>query len=296
MRLTICIPVLNQLQDSKGILALLKYISSPDVEFMFIDNGSTDDYEDFILHYLRPKRMQYIRNNENVGLVKSMQIAYENCTTELLAITHNDVLIYEKDWDKRIASYFETMPDLGGVGFFGAQGCGPVGERIQDVPRPNVMAGMSNMLEAEIHGMRLNKPWHPVAIFDGLMMIFRMEMLKKAGGFDQRYKYHHMYDRDASLESLRCGYKNIVVNVPCHHLSGLTANRSDYQNWATNKFPDKKNDPTFSADKFIHDDNSIRFKEKFKDVLPLYVNDDFSYRLGTQGQWAFKGDSITKLK
>lgn len=296
MRLTIAVPLMNQLQDSKGILALLKYISSDDVEFIFIDNGSTDKYEDFILHYLRPKRMQYIRNKENVGLVRSMQIAYENCNTEILAITHNDVLVYEKDWDKRVASYFEKMPDVGAAGFFGSQGCGPIGERIQDVPHSGVMAGMSNMLEAEIHGFRMHEEWKPAAIFDGLMMIFRMEMLKKGGGFDQQYKYHHIYDRDASLESLKRGYKNIVINVPCHHLSGLTANRSDYQNWAREKFPDKKHDQTFNADKFIHDENSLLFKEKFKDVLPLYVNDDFSFRNEQQGQWNFKGDAIKKMK
>src|SRR3990167_4887688 len=192
MRLTISIPVLNQLQDSKGILALQRHISSDDTEFMIIDNGSADKYEDFLLHYMRPKKMNYIRNEENVGMLKSIQIAYENCTTELLALTHNDVFIYEKDWDQRIISYFKEMPDLGGVGFFGSQGCGPIGERIQDVPRSNVMAGMSNMLEAEIHGFRLNESWRAAAIFDGFCMIFRMDMLKKAGGIDQRYKYHHI--------------------------------------------------------------------------------------------------------
>jgi len=216
---------MNQLNDTKGVMGTLKYNTSDDTEWMIIDNGSTEPVEDFFVKNLKPKRMNYIRNEENIGLVKTIQQAYDNCETDILAITHSDVFIYEKDWDKRIISYFEKMPNLGAAGFFGAQGCGPIGERIQDVPSAGVMAGMSNMLEAEIHGMRMEKEWHPVAIFDGLMMIFRMDMLRKGNGFDQRYIYHHIYDRDASLESLRRGYNNIVVNVPCHHLSGTTANR-----------------------------------------------------------------------
>jgi GT2 family glycosyltransferase len=288
-KLTLAIPFLNQLNDAKAPLATFRHNTSEDTEWLIIDNGSTDPIEDFILKFIKPKRMNFIRNESNVGLVKSYQQAYENCTTEFLAITHNDVFVFEKDWDKRVVKLFEEMPDLGGVGFFGSAGCGPVGERIQDVKYSGQMAGLSNMLEAEVHGMRLDKEWEYVSIFDGFMMIFRMEMLKKVGGFDQRYKYHHIYDRDASLESLRQGYKNIVVNVPCHHLSGLTANRSDYQDWI------KKLQGREDGDMFTHDENSKIFREKFDSVLPLYVESDGTFRTGTQGQWNFKGDAIKKL-
>jgi len=289
MNLSIAIPVMNQLQDAKGPLGLLKNITSEDVEFIFIDNGSTDDYESFLIRTLKPKKMQYIRNKHNLGVIPTMQQAYEACTSDVLALTHNDVLVYEKDWDKRVLKYFEEMPDVGAAGFFGAQGCGPIGERIQDVPVPGIAAGFSNMLEAEQHGMRMSKGWKPAAIFDGFMMLFRMEMLKKGNGFDMNYKHHHLYDRDASLESIKRGYKNIVVDVPCHHLSGLTANRTEYQEWINKKTG------RGDGDKWIHDDNTRVFNEKFKDVLPLYVEDDFSFRTGSQGHWEFKGDAITKM-
>jgi len=289
MKLTLAIPFLNQLQDAKAPLATFRHNTSEDTEWLIIDNGSTDQIEDFILKFIKPKRMNYLRNESNIGLVKSYQQAYENCETELLAITHNDVFIFEKDWDKRVIKMFEEHPEIGGIGLFGSAGCGPVGERIQDVKYAGQMAGISNMLEAEVHGMRMDKDWQYVSIFDGFMMIFRMDMLKKAGGFDQRYKYHHIYDRDASLESLRQGYKNIVMNIPCHHLSGLTANRSDYQEWI------KKLQGREDGDMFTHDENSKIFKEKFKDVLPLYIEEDGSFRTSTQGQWAFKGDAIKKL-
>jgi len=306
MRMTLAIPVMNQLNDTKGIIELLRVNTSDETEWLIVDNGSSDNWEGFIRKYIKPKRLNFIRNDENVGLIKTMQQFYENCETDVLAIIHNDVFVYEKDWDRRVLSYFEEIKGLGGVGFFGSQGCGPKGERIQDVPSPGIMAGMSNMLEAEIHGMRMNKEWSPVAIFDGFFQCFHMEMLKKGGGFDQRYYYHHIYDRDASLESLRRGYKNIVVDIPCHHVCGATANRSEYQNWIKNRLEkdnlevkigkDRQGDihhPTMqSADLWTHDENSRLFAEKFKDVLPLYVENDFSFRSGLQGQWDFKGNKI----
>ncbi len=287
-KLTLCIPIFNQLNETKSVLGNLRHMTSDDTEWLFIDNGSTDPVEEFVTQYLKPKRMNYIRNEENIGLLKTMQQAYENCNTDLLAIIHNDVMIYEKDWDKRVAKLFEEIDKLGGVGFFGSQGCGPIGERIQDVPNAGTMAGISNMLEAELHGMRMDQEWKPVAIFDGLAMIFSMEMLKKGNGFDQRYQYHHLYDRASALQSLALGYKNVVINVPCHHLSGITANRAEYQAWIDKKVGSSN----FTGDKYTHDENSRRFANIWKEALPLYVENDFSFRTGQQGQWDFKGDKI----
>lgn len=292
MRITLCIPIYNQLHDSKGPLGSLRFNTSNDTEWMIIDNASTDPVETFIRKYLKPKRLNYIRNKVNVGMVKSLQQAYENCETEILALTHNDVFVYEKNYDQRILSYFKKMPDLGGIGFFGSQGCGPIGERIQDVPERGICAGMSNMIEAEIHGMRLEEEWCSAAIFDGFFMAFRMKMLKQGNGFDQRYHFHHIYDRDASLESIRRGFKNIVVNVPCHHWCGMTANRSEYQKWIDKKVETQDH----KGDKWTHDENSQLFKEKWAKALPLYVESDFSFRKGQYGNWNFKGDTIRRVK
>lgn len=292
MNMTLAIPVMNQLNDAKPALGLFRYNTSPETEWMIIDNGSTDPYEDFVYKHLKPERILYLRNDKNIGMVKTLQQAYENCDTDILAISHNDVFIYEKDWDQRVIQQFKEDKELGGIGFFGSQGCGPIGERIQDVPSQNIAAGMSNMLEGSVHGLLLTgglkPPFRSAAIFDGFFMAFRMEMLKKAGGFDQRYKYHHLYDRDASLESIRHGYKNIVLGVPCHHMSGLTANRTEYQTWVDEKTGNKD----FTGDKWTHDENTEIFKEKWKNVLPIYVEDDFRFRSGERPPWKYRSDLI----
>jgi hypothetical protein len=206
--------------------------------------------------------------------------------TELVAIIHNDVYIFEKNWDRRVVHTFQTIESLGSLGFFGAAGCGPIGERLQDQEFPGQMAGISNLLEAEQHGIRLRQDWAPAAILDGFAMVFNREMIKKGGGLDPRYQYHHLYDRELPLMSLSLGYKNVVLNVPCHHQSGLTANRVGYQTWINQKL--KRQD----ADKFTHDANTAYFKKKWSHALPLYINSNFSFRTGSWHQYPLKGNSI----
>ena len=288
-KLTVAIPCMNQLADFAGVSALLVQNTSEDVEYMVIDNGSTDDIVGFFRKTLRPKRLNYIRNEENIGLIKTYQQIYENCETPYLAIIHNDVFIYEKDWDKRVVSVFEKMSKVGLMGFFGAQGCGPHGERIQNVPTAAYAAGASNMLEWNKHGLLLNSEYMPASIMDGFALMFRMEMLKKNNGMDMNYQYHHLYDRELGLVSLALGYDNIVLNVYCHHISGLTANRSEFQTWLNKKLGIAER-----GDKFIHDKNTEYFFEKWKDYLPLYVMNDFSLFGGEMGNIIFKGDVIRR--
>ena len=117
-------------------------------------------------------------------------------------------------------------------------------------------------------------------------------MLKKGNGFDTQYKFHHYFDRDCSLESLKRGFKNIVVDVPNHHIGGITHETPQYQAWLKDltgsKFEDGK----------LHNANKELFIKKWESVLPLYVEDDFSFRTGLlplSTPMVYKGDAIIKM-
>lgn len=280
---------MNQLNDVKGILYLTKVFTDESVEFMIIDNGSNNDVEEYINYFLKPKKLNYIKNKKNIGLVKTYQQAYESCETDILTIMHNDVYLYEYDWNKRIELLFEELPQVGMVGLFGSQGVGERGERIQDVI-PGYPAGFSNMIEAELHGMRMKERIKPCVCFDGFFLSMRMDMLRLGNGFDMRYKYHHFYDRDIALESIKRGYFNVVVDIPSHHVSGVTANRDEFQNWIDKK----RQTENYTGDKFTHDDNMRIFGEKWKEVLPVYIENDFTFRHGNHYGYKFKGDAIKK--
>ena len=182
MKLTLAIPFFNQLHDVKGIMGLLKANTSSHVEWLIIDNGSTDPVETFFRDTLRPKRLEYVQNPDNLGMVATYNQIFSRVKTDLVAILHNDVFVYEPQWDRRVVKAFNDLDRLGCLGFFGAAGVGPIGERIQDPEYRGQMAGISNLLEAEQHGARLQNPYCPAAILDGFAMAFHMEMVHQAGG------------------------------------------------------------------------------------------------------------------
>jgi GT2 family glycosyltransferase len=193
---------------------------------------------------------------ENTGLIRSCQYAYEYAKSQsydILCLTHNDVWVYKENWDKIVKTFFNDGWKLGGVGLFGSKGCGKEGHRLNT---------FGSLIEMSGHGRKIEEEYEPAVTFDGFFMAFSMEMLKKAGGFDQRYQMHHMYDLDASLTSIKLGYKNIVLNLPCHHLSGLTAN----------------NDAKSVCGPDVHTTNSLLWKEKWSHQLGVMVDDNFNYR------------------
>jgi len=292
-KLTLAVPYFNKLYETKGIMALLKQNTSEDTEWMIIDNNSDDNVEWFFRTVLKPKKLNFIKNEKNIGLVKTYQQIIDLCETEYLAILHSDVFIYEKDWDQRAIKKFEEIDKLGMIGFFGAQGCDSDAGRIQDVEYYGQMAGWSNMLEAEIHGLRAKEEYLPAAVFDGFALIFNMKMLKESAGIDQNYFYHHIYDRELSLISLALGYKNIILNVPCHHVGGLSTGDPRHLPWLRKElnFPDNQN-----PDAFLHDKNTIYFLQKWEACLPFYVEKDFSFRKDSENRFGksieYKGDTI----
>src|SRR5262245_17122894 len=248
---TIAIPCLNQMEVGKTSLFCFDKLTSPACKFILIDNGSQQNYERFTKVCLS-KKWRYVRNNENIGLLRSIQQAYELCDTDILILTHNDVWIYSSYWDKIIGNLFDDIYMLGGCGLFGGKGCGAGGHRLDT---------FGSLIDIEGHGRKMTMPWEPACVFDGFFMAYSREMLQKAGGFDQRYHMHHIYDLDSSLTSIDLGYKNIVANIPCHHLSGMTAN----------------NDAFATSGNDVHQANSAKFFDKWLPKLGVSVDDNFNY-------------------
>ncbi len=250
--ITVAIPCLNQMEIGQTSLFCFDQLTSPACKFILIDNGSQQDYKKFTKTCLSSKWL-YVRNEENIGLLKTIQQAYELCDTDILILSHNDVWIYRAYWDKIIGNLFEDIYMLGGVGLFGGKGCGREGHRLDT---------FGSLINIWGHGRKMTMPWETATVFDGFFMAYSMNMLKDAGGFDQRYHMHHIYDLDSSLTSISLGYKNVVANIPCHHLSGMTANNDAYN----------------QVGPAVHQANSKLFFEKWLPKLGVSVNDEtFEY-------------------
>lgn len=259
MKLSIVIPVMNQISETKGEWGCLvaNTTDKANTELLVIDNGSTDETINFLERFVFPffPDHRLISHSENIGVLASMQEAYKESKGDVIAILHNDVYVLDEGWDLDVMQEFEKDPKLGLAGFLGAKGIGANGGR---------MYTMSNLVEAEIHGERIQGVKDCIG-FDGLSLICRRAMLDSVGGFDQGYTYHHFYDRDISMASWNAGWRNSVIGIYCHHRSGITANRSDYGKWIADKMGTKEG----QGDLKSYLQSEQYFLNKWKDKLPV---------------------------
>lgn len=261
MKLTVATLVFNSLEQTKvcwgSILATIE--DKANTELLIVDNGSTDGtaawLERFIIPHFPDHRI--IRNDENKGVIAGINQIWKEAKGDVVACIHNDLLIYERGWDKRVLDLFERRPRCGLAGFFGAEGMGHDGGR---------MHCHCNFLEAEIHATR-DAGECRVAMFDGISLIWRKQMMDEIGGLDTQYIHHHRYDLDLSLSSHYSGWENWFLGVNIHHLNGQTANHADYQTWADKQM----GTASYTGDKAIYDRNNQIFINKWREKLPMHI-------------------------
>jgi hypothetical protein len=284
MTVLVAIPVMGSYEIGRISLYQWDRTASPDAHFLLIDNSPfPSQYEAlFERGFLSRDRWSYVSNPENVGLIRSAQQAYNfalGMEADVLVLTHNDVWVYPPDaghWDVLIERQFGEClgPEFGVLGLMGSKGCSSSGHRLDT---------FGSLIEMAGHGRRMTDWIEPAVCLDGLFLACNMKMLREAryevltapkaegaatnrtmqqGGFDQRYQWHHVYDYDISLTSIELGYRNAVLNIPCHHLSGLTANNAAY---ATSG-PD------------VHEANYQRWLGKWAHKLGVSVDAEWNYK------------------
>lgn len=256
---------MGQFELGRISLYQFDHTASPDCHFLLIDNtiGESAYPSLFDRGFLSTDRWTRLGIGHNLGLVQSCQYAYEwarDRQYDVLVLTHNDVWTWpeERDYlDEALVGEFSIEPEYGVLGLFGSKGCGREGHRIDT---------FGSLIEIAGHGRKMTSWIEPAVCLDGFFLACSMKMLNTVGGFDQRYQWHHVYDYDISLMSIDAGFKNAVINIPCHHLSGLTAN----------------NDAFSTSGPEVHKANYDRWRDKWQDKLGVRVDDNWNYtwRLG----------------
>lgn len=260
--MTIVVPIMGSLGDSKPVFGSWIATIGCEADLLIIDNAAHVDEKQvtFFANYVNPQwqgNVDYAPQETNLGVVKSMQFAYEYLKdTDILAFIHNDLYLYTPGWGRQVIDWFTEHPETGLLGFFGAEGVHPSSGRF------NVW---NNMLEAEIHGNRFREGFKQVAVLDGLSMIASRKMLDVRHGVDTSYDIHHFYDLDLSLESIDRGFKNYVLPVYCHHQSGITACRPLFQRWADEYTGEER------GEQVLYHKNLQRFRDKWSHRLPYSV-------------------------
>jgi len=206
-----------------------------------------------------------LRLMEGMGVLPAYEKAFQKRKgNKIQAYLHDDVVIYEGDWDLRVTEAFEDQ-QVGVVGFGGAlcHGSPELYKTPYNLQQLGRSYYFSNVDDAEEHGTRFDGVME-VAVLDGFALIVRRELLEKMGGWQpDKWPPHHIYDYRCCCEAHRRGYKVMLVGVRCHHLGGRTATRADYQEWCkTTKW---------GSDVGMHEAGHRVLYEEYRDVLPFRV-------------------------
>jgi hypothetical protein len=193
---------------------------------------------------------------------------------DIIALLHDDVEIFEQDWDLKVLEHFDSHPQTCLAGFFGATGLGA--PDIYKTPYdPMQLARMdcwSNMDDAEAHGQRSETPRRAVC-FDGFSQIMTVELAKYITLQLEHSKLtHHAFDsaigalaarfcRDRGYE-----YEAWMIPIRCHHAGGQTAvGDPGYQAWAKARIE--------KGDQGFWEESHRYFYEELRDILPLRLKE-----------------------
>jgi hypothetical protein len=196
--------------------------------------------------------------NGNSGMLNAYEFAYRHVPPcDILAFLHDDTIIHDPNWLDRVMKEFED-PAVGLVGFGGAlkHGDPNMYKKPYDYSQLGRSFFLSNMEDAETHGKRFTESCD-AAVLDGFALIFRRDVLDRAGGWPIRQLGYIGYDYWASCISHRLGFRVRLVGVRCSHLGGRTFVKMGLglQPGHWERF--------LAAHRFLYDE--------FKDVLPWSV-------------------------
>ncbi len=220
---SIVMAVWNQLGYTRlAVRYLLENTLTP-FELIVVDNGSRPDVKAYFDSLKGDFPINYIRNDSNLGPIKALNQGIRASRYDYICAIHNDVIIFERNWLGKIIGAMEKDPKIGMAGLAGRK----------EIYRTGCVneASLKHNLQNEDLNEPMGEDVAEVAVIDGLCLVMRRAMLEKTAGFDESYGYMHCYDLDMSLQSIRAGFRNVVVNVEAMHLGngGMTRRTPEYR-------------------------------------------------------------------
>ena len=202
--------------------------------------------------------------SEPRSAIENMKLLANGCDADLLAFLHDDVTIYEPDWEGIVEDFMEHRPECGLLGFGGALGLGTADiyktpYRLQQLARIDYW---SNVRDAEVHGRRATDNMR-VTMLDGFALIFRRAAYVEMGGWQALLNMgltFHMYDFAACCIMQRLGWEVWMLPMDCQHHGGGTSVSREYDEWLRSQ--------GIAGDSEVHAKaHEICYRE-FRDVLP----------------------------
>ncbi|HWX19236.1 MAG TPA: glycosyltransferase family 2 protein [Candidatus Binatia bacterium] len=233
MKLSIVIICWN---DLKVIINCLKSIfdetANLDFEVIVSDNGSTDGSRDHIRQQF-PK-VRIVENGANLGFAKGNNAGIAVAKGEYILILNPDTIIHDRALEKLVA-FAERHPDGGA---FGCRVLNPDGS-FQNPARPiptvfgylvaalrlQWLGHLSKVFESNVYPGWQGQNERPIGYQSGCCVLFRGELLRRLGSFDERF-FYHFEESDLCFRVWKSGASVVFYpGAEITHLGGQSVGR-----------------------------------------------------------------------
>lgn len=274
--LSIVIPVTDKQDLTYRALQNLDLYSDDSTEFILVDNGSVHPYPLLDCDHI-------IRNEQNIGVFPAVLQGLAAAENNIVLVMHNDVLIHEQGFDRRILNEFANDPLLGIAGFFGGRGVSENGGR--DYAESN-MQGKEWGMSYHQHSHLLTDT-HPAVVFDSLALIFNRDIFYKVFPPDEQALIapHHWFDRICTLGIVMAGYHALTIGIAFDHFGGGTSVANTAFSDFTERWVKEKGLPLEqNADYTMYMYGERYFRNRWRGKFPVRVNKDFSLTFAGKGR------------
>jgi len=228
MKLSIVILCWN---DSKIIPDCLRSVyagtHSTQLEIIISDNGSTDGSVEFVRENFPDVRV--IENGANLRFSKGNNVGIRACTGEYILILNPDTLIHEGSLDRWVA-FADSHPEAGAFGCRvlnrdgSDQGCAQplptLGGLLMGALYLRSLSRISDFFPSDTYAKWKGHTVRTIGWQAGCGVMFRGDLLKQLGGFDERFFYYYE-DVDLCHRVWKAGFPIIYTpDVTITHLGG----------------------------------------------------------------------------
>lgn len=212
-KVSIIIPVYNQLTCTKYFIESLRITVNDKTELIVINNASKEPIEEYLstVNY-KNINLNLISNKENLGFPIAINQGITKAKGKYILIANNDIVVTE-GWLDRMIEVLESDPKIGIVG--------PISNEVSGLQKDN--NAKYNSIEemhkyaADVQQRNKGEILHfPRVAF--LCTLIKRDVIDKIGGLDERFSPGNFEDDDFCLRAQLAGYKTVIAkDVFIHH-------------------------------------------------------------------------------
>lgn len=264
-KVSIIIPVFNQLKYTRECIDNLIKYTDVDFEIIVVNNGSIDHTKAYLKKH--PEIIS-INNDTNLGFARGCNQGIKKARGKYVVILNNDCLVFNNWLSKMIK--LAKKDQIGIVGVMSN-----FVNKVQLIKTMPHEGEELNDFAARI-GKIYNQEFFYSERIVGLCMLINKELIQKIGGFDPLFGLGNFEDDDLCVRSLLSGYKNVVAkDVFVFHYGSTTfkgekINRRKLLNENWEKFKEKWHLPQETIIKPGYLNNLLKRNYDLKDLyIPL---------------------------